>query len=98
MDRKRILLILGLVIAFLAIVTGMVLFLRSRSAPTDETPLQVGRPAAGGTAAPAPGRQKIPPFTSIEDTPKAPPYVPGQGPPPPIEANPYDPTLGVEVE
>lgn len=91
MDRKRLIFIISLTLVGGLIIAGVVLFLRSRALPFEGTLLQ--RSKSETRISP-----DLPPYTKIEDMKKAPPYVPGQGQPPPIEDDGRDPTLGVENE
>ena len=77
MEKKTLALTVGIVILGLAIMVGVVLFLRARAAPQEVGPLiqtgSTGTPKKAVTT----GKKGIPPFTPYDKIPKAQPYKQG---------------------
>ena len=77
MEKKTLALYIGIVLLGLGIMVGIVLFLRARSLPVDDTlRVQTSQPTRtqGGAAAPIKG---VAPFKPYDQFPKEPPYKPG---------------------
>lgn len=89
MNTKRLILIIGAVIVGLAIIVGVILYLRNRDFPG------IGslRPSSPGASQNGES-PKIDPFTPISETPKAPDWNPADPPPPITVDGPDSPTLG----